>query len=554
MTTMNSRLDTISVDDNIMFKYNNDVMRQCFGKEATGDYGQYATQSTGDGCLAWFPKERRWKNGEWHSGSDDVNWKNHIEADGNIIVMEVNEGELAKDNPPLQPAISHGTEPHYAFFKFDGGNYKYVGTFLIDRNASVPRRQIFRRIRKQIDLSMWRDNINPSYVLGGDRGNPVFRDVYIGKSFKKHQEAINNFEKKKSEWETIEKKIEEVCNNFKKANYWAGIKTSEDISKYIKNVNAICDDIFGDAVAESGISLDDIHYPDSLKLFFDISNLGEGHNEIIRSCLLGEATASRVFAIYKLKYFLYGLSEEATDYYLSKINVYIPKDADLTEKHCLLYFWKQCDTKMVDWSAIKFYLFLKETFGRSDNDSTLKCFSEDPLKEICYIPEDDPISVKNQEYDAECEKIVNNDPLLGDYQDYDLDDIRPKKREAVISDSDSGKIIKYVRDPKVAANALRHAGFKCECNPKHPTFIRKKSNIPYTESHHFIPMKYSDLFEVSLDVEANIVSLCSNCHNQIHYGEGAEEIIKMIYKQRKSYLEKAGIFVTEEQVLRMYGF
>ena len=40
----------------------------------------------------------------------------------------------------------------------------------------------------------------------------------------------------------------------------------------------------------------------------------------------------------------------------------------------------------------------------------------------------------------------------------------------------------------------------------------------YTEQHHLIPMAYSDKFEVSLDVEVSIVSLCSTCHNHIHYG------------------------------------
>ena len=80
-----------------------------------------------------------------------------------------------------------------------------------------------------------------------------------------------------------------------------------------------------------------------------------------------------------------------------------------------------------------------------------------------------------------------------------------------------GRIV-YPRDRKKLVNALVHAGFVCELNPEHPTFKRKSSGKPYTEPHHLVPMSAQEHFKVSLDVEENIVSLCSNCHNHIHYG------------------------------------
>lgn len=110
----------------------------------------------------------------------------------------------------------------------------------------------------------------------------------------------------------------------------------------------------------------------------------------------------------------------------------------------------------------------------------------------------------------------------------------------------------YLRNGKVAINALTHANFKCEVDEKHPTFIRKYSTIPYTEPHHLIPMKYSDQFDVSLDVEENIVSLCSNCHNHLHYGKDSEEILKKFYIERKEVLRKAGIELSEVELLEMY--
>ena len=67
-----------------------------------------------------------------------------------------------------------------------------------------------------------------------------------------------------------------------------------------------------------------------------------------------------------------------------------------------------------------------------------------------------------------------------------------------------------------------------------------------------VPMAYSDEFVVSLDVEENIVSLCSNCHNEIHYGRDAARLIKMLYESRKTSLEQVGIKVTLKRLLEMY--
>lgn len=109
------------------------------------------------------------------------------------------------------------------------------------------------------------------------------------------------------------------------------------------------------------------------------------------------------------------------------------------------------------------------------------------------------------------------------------------------------------RDLRVSFNALKLANFKCECNNAHYTFIRKNSTIPYTEGHHIIPLKYQSEFDVNLDVEANIVSLCSNCHNQLHYGEKYIDILKKIFsKERQERLKKCGIDITFDKLIKMY--
>lgn len=110
----------------------------------------------------------------------------------------------------------------------------------------------------------------------------------------------------------------------------------------------------------------------------------------------------------------------------------------------------------------------------------------------------------------------------------------------------------YPRDRQTAINALAHAHYLCEAGPDHPTFIRKNSNKNYTEPHHLVPMSFSDEFLASLDREQNIVSLCSNCHNLIHYGKDAGKLLKILYQNRKEALKGIGINITYGQLLDMY--
>ncbi len=115
------------------------------------------------------------------------------------------------------------------------------------------------------------------------------------------------------------------------------------------------------------------------------------------------------------------------------------------------------------------------------------------------------------------------------------------------------------RNKQKSQNALTLSGYKCEIGD-HETFIRKSNGLPYTEPHHLIPLQFDDLFEYSLDVEANIVSLCSNCHNNIHYGINAEGLIRKLWNERESQIHAAGIgtmkngvTMTIEILLSFYG-
>jgi len=111
---------------------------------------------------------------------------------------------------------------------------------------------------------------------------------------------------------------------------------------------------------------------------------------------------------------------------------------------------------------------------------------------------------------------------------------------------------KYVRDSRKSWQAVKDASYACEINSAHPTFKRKDGVHDYTEAHHLIPTKNQDRFpDIDLDNPANIVSLCSNCHNWIHYGEGAEMLIKKLHNQRKPRLKSAGLNMSIEEMLEL---
>ena len=99
---------------------------------------------------------------------------------------------------------------------------------------------------------------------------------------------------------------------------------------------------------------------------------------------------------------------------------------------------------------------------------------------------------------------------------------------------------------------LKKANHKCEVDSEHEVFLRRNVDVGYTESHHLVPMAYSDIFDVSLDVEENMVSLCSHCHNLLHYGKDFERVLEKLYYERVNHLNKVGIYISFDQLREMY--
>jgi 5-methylcytosine-specific restriction protein A len=110
------------------------------------------------------------------------------------------------------------------------------------------------------------------------------------------------------------------------------------------------------------------------------------------------------------------------------------------------------------------------------------------------------------------------------------------------------------RDPGLSKGALESANYQCEYDSSHMYFISESTKENYVEAHHLIPLSKQREFNYSLDVSANIVSLCPVCHKKIHHAEDVvrEPIIKHLLNARINRLNDAGIGISPNNLLKMY--
>ena len=109
------------------------------------------------------------------------------------------------------------------------------------------------------------------------------------------------------------------------------------------------------------------------------------------------------------------------------------------------------------------------------------------------------------------------------------------------------------RDRVIVEQVLKADKYKCEIDSSHKTFIARKNDELYLEGHHLIPISRQDEFEKSLDVYANIIGLCPNCHRQLHFGRKSDvrDILKGLYDLRAERFAKSGIVVSKDEFLAL---
>lgn len=138
-------------------------------------------------------------------------------------------------------------------------------------------------------------------------------------------------------------------------------------------------------------------------------------------------------------------------------------------------------------------------------------------------------------------------PYIGDKKiEYENTPKPPKIGENIV-------LHKYPRSRAVSERALLKANYLCECGVEHVSFKRKNCHKNYTEPHHLIPLSAAaDFPKIDLDREQNVVSLCSNCHNWLHYGDGIDVILQPLYEKRKDLLKAIGAEITYDQLKSYY--
>lgn len=102
----------------------------------------------------------------------------------------------------------------------------------------------------------------------------------------------------------------------------------------------------------------------------------------------------------------------------------------------------------------------------------------------------------------------------------------------------SGRLT-YPRDKREVIRAINKAGYACEIDPEHHTFISNNSKHQFVEAHHLIPMSFQPEFKTNLDRSDNIVSLCPNCHRKIHFGTDTDKtnLLEVLYQKKKDEME-----------------
>jgi 5-methylcytosine-specific restriction protein A len=107
---------------------------------------------------------------------------------------------------------------------------------------------------------------------------------------------------------------------------------------------------------------------------------------------------------------------------------------------------------------------------------------------------------------------------------------------------------RYKRNAKFISEAKNRDKFICQVNNKHITFISNEKN--YIEGHHIIPMFQQKNYEFNLDDVDNIISLCPNCHREIHSADNKNKIIDTLYSLNQEYMKSNNI--TLNDLYKMY--
>lgn len=109
------------------------------------------------------------------------------------------------------------------------------------------------------------------------------------------------------------------------------------------------------------------------------------------------------------------------------------------------------------------------------------------------------------------------------------------------------------RNQIIITQAIEGAGYLCEHDSTHTTFIARSTGQAYMEGHHLIPMRYQPQFDCGIDVYANVVCLCPICHRMLHLGRDPERryAAEQLFDQRSDRLRNSGIDLSKKDFLEL---
>lgn len=114
--------------------------------------------------------------------------------------------------------------------------------------------------------------------------------------------------------------------------------------------------------------------------------------------------------------------------------------------------------------------------------------------------------------------------------------------------------IRYKTNNRIKKTVFINSEYMCSVDINHSTFIAKDNN-PFVEGHHLIPMAVQGLFpDINLDRIENIITLCPNCHRQIHYGNEEERfgLLEYFYNQKIEIFRGIRIDISFDELKSYY--
>lgn len=107
----------------------------------------------------------------------------------------------------------------------------------------------------------------------------------------------------------------------------------------------------------------------------------------------------------------------------------------------------------------------------------------------------------------------------------------------------------WKRSGILRTQTIEYAGYQCDIDHSHKTFTAESTGKQYMEAHHIIPLQHQDKFKNSLDVYANLISICPICHRKVHFGVREERrlMIDELYEKRKERLVNCGFILGKEE-------